>query len=264
MARDSSKTRGTTDGEPGLSAIEAPAHGKPDALQASVLEILRRAVVRGELFPGEKLAEARIASQLGVSRTPVREAFKQLQAEGLVTVVNRSGTFVTDLSSREVAELYEVREALEGMVARLAAEHHDDRDRRALEANVERMRKAVESGDVQEFLVCDREFHRALVIATNNEKLAEHVAFLENRIQRERLGFVVTARPGRAKRSYTEHMRVMTPVLARNADGAERAMRRHVRNGRDEIVSSLEEYERTRHFSRGPRRSPDALVGSSA
>lgn len=246
-----------------MSATEASSPEKPEVLQATVLDTLRRAIVRGDLFPGEKLAETRIADQLGVSRTPVREAFKQLQAEGLVTVVSRSGTFVTELSSREVGELYAVREALEGMVARLAAEHHTAEDRRALEANMKRTTRAVDAGDVHEFVACDADFHRTMISAAKSEKLAEHVAFLENRIQRERLAFVVTARPGRAARSCAEHARVLEAVLARNPDAAERAMRRHVQKGRAEIVSSLEEHERSRQFSRGAgaRRSSMAPAG---
>ncbi|MEA2330430.1 MAG: hypothetical protein QOH58_568 [Thermoleophilaceae bacterium] len=223
---------------------------QPEALQRSVVEILRRAIVRGDLFPGEKLAETRIAAQLGVSRTPVREAFKQLQSEGLVSVVSRSGTFVTQLSSEDLAQLYAVREALEGMVARVAAEARTDADLELLRANLERTERAVQAGDRSEFISCDIEFHRLMIDATKNEKLAEHCAFLENRIQRERLAFVVTGRAGRIQRSWSEHSKVVAAVEAGNPNAAERAMRQHVQKGREELVRALQEHERSRQFTR--------------
>jgi DNA-binding GntR family transcriptional regulator len=232
------------------STDRSPAVKKPDALQSSVVEILRNAIVRGDLYPGEKLAETRIALQLGVSRTPVREAFKQLQAEGLVSVVSRSGTFVTQLSPEDVAQLYDVREALEGMVARLAATAHAKADLRLLQANIRRTERTVKDHDRFGFIACDVEFHRLLTEATKNGKLGEHVAYLENRIQRERLAFLVTGRSGRIDRSYGEHQRVFEAVQAGDPDWAERAMREHVQRGREELVSALREQDRSRQLGR--------------
>src|SRR5919106_225467 len=127
--------------------------------QARVLEGVRRAIIEGEYSPGQPLSEIALASQFQVSRTPVREAFKQLEIEGLIEVRPRVGTFVRSPSRREIIELFELKEMLEGMAARLLAARRSVPTLDQLEENIERSGRAVAGNDAPGYAALVHESH---------------------------------------------------------------------------------------------------------
>jgi DNA-binding GntR family transcriptional regulator len=208
-------------------------------IKHAIAQALREAIVDGEFRPGEKLSEARLAERFGVSRTPVREALKELEVEDLVTVRRRSGTFVKQLTRREVMELYEVREAIEGMAARLCAERASAATLKRIDRVMARLAKSVDRDDGDAFLKLDSDLHELIFIGADNQRLTEQYRILVQHMHREQLGFVITRRPGRLARSFAEHEAIVHALHDRSPDGAEFAMRTHVQRGRAEIAEAL-------------------------
>ncbi|SLN41474.1 putative HTH-type transcriptional regulator YdfH [Pseudoruegeria aquimaris] len=178
----------------------------------------------GVLRPGDRLRETEIAARLGISRTPVREAIRQLEAEGLVAHVPRVGAAVRRLDYAEVMELYEMRVVLEGTAARLAARAASDIEIADLaEINAE-MAGAVE--EAARAYALNRQFHAALTQAAKNRYLARSMEGLERTLMI--LGPSTLRRAARAREAVEEHEAVLAALRNRDQDGAEAAMRAHV------------------------------------
>jgi len=152
-------------------------------LAEDVADSVRSAILAGSFEPGERLVEARLAQQLGVSRGPLREAFKLLRAEGLVREEPHRGTFVTVLSPVDVCEIYEVRAAIEARAARLLAEKHRPADVKALRTLLARLEAAASEDDTKAMSEADMAFHEAVCRLTRNRRLHEvfvrHVPFVQ-------------------------------------------------------------------------------------
>lgn len=190
-----------------------------DAYRRLVLEI--RA---GGLKPGDRLLEADLAKRLGISRTPVREAIRQLEADGLVVHVARVGAAVRSLDPGEVTELYEMRGVLEGTAARLAARAASDVEIEELGAINAEM--AAARGDPARLYELNRQFHAALLDAARNRYLARSVAGLQKTLYL--LGPTTLEEDSRAVGAVDEHEAVLAALRQRDEQGAELAMRRHV------------------------------------
>ncbi len=118
-------------------------------LREKILETIRDAILKGTLKPGEKVAEPELAERFGISRTPIREAFRQLESEGYLTVIPRKGAVVTALSEQDVQEFYAIKSILEGYAAELAATRLSLKEIERLEAINERLRELAKEGDVR-------------------------------------------------------------------------------------------------------------------
>ena len=206
--------------------------------QARVLDALRTAIIAGQHQPGAPLSEVSLAEIHGVSRTPVREALKQLQIEGLVEVRPRVGTFVRSPSRREVIELFELKEVLEGMGARLLAARGRVAALDDLEENVERARAAVAEDDHDTYADLVHDFHATIIDGADNTQLRNHYRTLMNQLAYHRLVARSLNRPGRLGASLGEHERVLTRIKDKDGFGAEFAMRDHVRSSERETLSS--------------------------
>jgi len=194
--------------------------------QARVADELRQAIIRGELAPKSQVSEAALAAEHGVSRTPIREALKQLETEGLVRIVPRVGTFVTAPSWPDIVELAQVREMLEGLGARLTAQRSDQAVVRTLRHAVENLRNAVDSEDIDRIYVADTDFHDAVVIGSGSRKLLQFYRQLMNQMAYQRLAYRQTD----IDPAWTdEHAGILEAIVARDADAAEYAMREHIR-----------------------------------
>ncbi len=173
------------------------------SLQSRVAAQIRDGIVTGDYPAGAGLSEVTLSEELGVSRTPVREALKQLATEGLVEIVPRVGTFVAEPSRRDIAELYELCEVFRGLAARLAAQ-------RGASAGLER------------HVTDDAAFGEALMVAADSLKLA-----LTHRWHMNQLSSLAV--PDRGDVATAERQRVVDRIAAKDAHGAEHAMRDHVR-----------------------------------
>lgn len=190
-----------------------------DAYQRLISEI--RA---GALRPGDRLTEADLAARLGISRTPVREAIRALEADGLVVHIPRVGASIRRLNYREVTELYEMRTVLEGTAARLAARTTSDVELAELEAISGEMALAL-SDDAQLYEL-NRHFHRTLLNSARNRFLTDAVAALEKTLLI--LGPSTMGDRDRAAQAQQEHEAVLVALRKRDAEAAEMIMRTHI------------------------------------
>jgi GntR family transcriptional regulator, rspAB operon transcriptional repressor len=191
-----------------------------------VWEELREAIIELRLRPGEPLREAALAEQLGVSKTPLREAFARLEQEGLVETTSFKGAVVTVYSARDLTEIYELRALLEGAAARAAAEHLNDQTRAALRDVVAASRELRDRGDVAGLAALLGDFDTIVYAQVTNERIA---ALLENlRAHLARIGKLTVAIPGRVDASVEEHAAIVDAIVAGDPDEAERLMRAHI------------------------------------
>jgi DNA-binding GntR family transcriptional regulator len=187
---------------------DAPLHGR-------VVAELRQAILSGQLKPGERLVEERLAEGLGVSRNPVREAIRALASEGLVEVTARRGASVLRLTEQEARETIEVRALLEGHNARLAARRRDREIIRRIEKVLNRGTRAVAAGRFDQLMELNQEFHRELYAAGRNTVLGDIVQKL-----RERTAMLFAPMdPSRQTRSWQDHAAILRAII----DGDERA-----------------------------------------
>lgn len=177
----------------------------------------------GALVPGARLREIELAERLGISRTPVREAIRQLEADGLVAHLPRQGATIRSLDHAEVVELYEMRAVLEGTAARLAARAASDIELAELVALNAELAAAPAGAQAREV---NRIFHRTLIEAARNRFLIKAMSALQKTLLI--LGPTTLAEPERAASAFVEHGAVLTALLARNGAEAELAMRAHV------------------------------------
>ncbi len=211
------------------------ATGEPSA---PLLDRLRGIVVSGAVAPGDLLGETALAEEFQVSRTPIREALKQLEREGLVEIRPRVGTFVRKPTAREILELFQLKESLEGLAASLLAQRGDVPELRSLIHNVESERDVVRAGDRAAYAALVHEFHHTLVAGADNQKLSEHYELLMNQLAYHRIVKQTLALPGRLDHSLSEHAQILTALQSKDPLAAELATRRHVAQTRQSATIS--------------------------
>jgi DNA-binding GntR family transcriptional regulator len=185
-----------------------------------------RDLILGQFFaPGSKLNVEQLGRDLGVSRTPVWEAMRRLESEGLVETVPRQGVFVLNFSMDRVADLFAVRGALEGLGARLAASHLDLADRTALDQGLEDLEAAFRAQDIERYSRSAIELHDRLLAAARNQVLSRQLENIYAQIHVLRLRSLYL--PNRLAASLDEHSRIVQAVLAGSPDEAESIARQH-------------------------------------
>ena len=217
------------------------------SLPALVQKELERMILAGDLPAGGKLNEATVADMLGVSRGPVREAFRALEASGLVRLEKNRGVFVRQISVEEADEIYEVRAALDEFVGRRLAQTASDEDVRDLRARVERMERAAAKGDIDAYAAANLEFHDRLVELTGNDKLLATYRRLVNELHLYRRATL--AQSGTLPVSTREHREIVDRIAAGQPAAAGRALFDHV-------MASRERMHRTRLTTQAPGRKP--------
>lgn len=205
-------------------------------LREQVQDEVRMRIVTGEYAPGMRLVEERVAAELEVSRNPVREALRSLVAEGFVEVLPRRGAVVRRLTPADVAELFDVRCALESLAARLAAEGSRPAAGTNLRDVLDRARRATERGELDELAALNTSFHEAVVATSGNRLLADHVGALA---WRTRWIFRRSAAT-RAPHSWTEHLAIVEAVEAGDGDLAARLAAEHVEQARLTALRELD------------------------
>lgn len=212
----------------------------PRPARVHVYAALRQAIVRGELEPGRRLSENELAGELGVSRTPVREALARLRDDGLVNVVPQLGTFVSPISWQAVGDAQFIREALECAAVRQAAEAATDEDVGRLHENLESQERSRAAKDFEAFYVLDDDFHRALCDLSGHPtvwRVSERAKSHLNRIRRLSLGL-----PNYLPQMIEEHRAVVAAVAEQDADEAEALLRHHLRMVLREVPSLRSKY----------------------
>ncbi len=198
-------------------------------------EKIRGQILDGKLRPGERLVEDRLSAELGVSRVPVREALRELSAEGLVRIERNRGASVTEVTPEMVAELVEVRALLEGLNARLAAHRHDPEIVAELRDVLKRGNEAAEAGSSAQLARLNAEFHERLAQASRNSVLSDVMRGLRERTS---LAFALNGRR-RAHEDWQEHAGVLAAVIAGDAELAALLATRHVHNAAAAFAESM-------------------------
>ena len=202
-----------------------------------IFEQLERDILSGKYARGEQLSEVRLASELGVSRTPVREAIRRLEQENILEDTGR-GLLVVGISREDMLDMYDIRLQIEGRAARLAAERIGDEDLKAMREVLDLQRFYVEKGGEQssdQIKNLDSQFHALLYGACGSRPYCETLLGLHKKITKFRRASV--SKQSRAVRSHAEHEAIYDALAARDADAAEKAVLEHVAHARDRINS---------------------------
>lgn len=203
----------------------------------SVADRLRDDILAGVFPPGERLIELQLSERYGVGRAAIRAALVELDTEGLVQRETNRGATVRRITVAEAVEITEARAALEGLIARLAAERATDRERDDLRALVDEMTVAVDKDDKLEYSKLNRSLHAALRRIARHSVADELVANLRNRAAHHQ--FRLALMPGRAAESLAQHRAIVDAVVAGDGPGAEQAMRAHLGS----VVEVLRQWE---------------------
>lgn len=198
-------------------------------LREKILETIRDAITSGLLKPGEKVAEPELAERFGISRTPIREAFRQLESEGYLTVIPRKGAVVVSFSSKEIEEFYAIKSILEGYAAHQACRNLTEKEIDRLAAINEKLRQLAEDRDIKHFFKIHNDFHELFRKAADNAKLDEMIDGLLSKFQR--LRYASLSKPGRMKISVQEHAKIIEAFRARNSELAEQLVRKNAEFG---------------------------------
>lgn len=207
-------------------------------LREIVFETLREAIINATLRPGERLMEIQMAEEMGVSRTPVREAIRKLELEGFVVMIPRKGAYVAGISMKDIADVFEIRTALEGLAAGLAAERITEEELEQLERILVKIGECVNNNDLEKLIEIDTEFHDTLFKASRNERLVQIVNNLREQIQRFRTASLST--PGRMKYALEEHKKIVEAVSERNVELAQALAREHIENAENSMLDLLD------------------------
>ncbi len=206
-------------------------------LREKILETIRDAILKGSLKPGERVSEPELAERFGISRTPIREAFRQLESEGYLQVIPRKGAVVASLSERDIEEFYAIKIILEGFAARMAAEKLSMKDIEKLESINQRLEQIAKDGDVKNFFRVHNEFHEVFIKAAGNERLYEMINQLVMKFKRLRLASL--SQPGRMEISVEEHRNMIQAFKDHDGDKADSLVRHAATIGADVLIQSM-------------------------
>lgn len=206
-------------------------------LRDVVFKTLRQAILKGELKPGERLMEIALAEKLGVSRTPIREAMRKLELEGLVIMVPRKGAQVANITEKDLNDVLEVRIGLENMAIEKACCLMKEEDFQKLKEAEQHFAKVLEEGDLTELAEADVEFHEIIYKASNNQRLLQLLNNLREVIYRYRIEYLKDE-PTRLLLTQ-EHKEIYEAIHARDAQKAKAITFTHIENQRKAIIRSI-------------------------
>ena len=204
-----------------------------NSLHEQVAQRLRDLIFAGDLSPGAFVDETRLCEQLAIARTPLREALKVLTAEGLIRHEPRRGCFVNEVTEQDLDEIFPVIALLEGRCAHEAALHAGDADILALEALHQQLQDSAAQGRIPDYYAANYAIHEAVIAIAGNKWLAQVIGDLRKILKLARLQQLNA--PGRLAQSLAEHMAIFAALKARDAQGAEAAMRTHLTRQREAL-----------------------------
>jgi len=216
---------------PKFSAIE-----QPESLAKMAYEAIRKSILSGQWKIGELYNEKAIAADLGISRTPVREAFLELASQDLITFLPRRGLMINRFTRRDVAEIFELRKAIELLAVEKIILASPPLDLFEIEESLLKQRKAAKEKDYLEFMEADRMFHTSFSELTNNRRI---IAVMENlRDMIHVMGAKALALEGRALKVIEEHQAIFEAVSRGNSEKARRAMAYHLDQSKEAVEES--------------------------
>jgi DNA-binding GntR family transcriptional regulator len=206
-------------------------------LREQIVTSLRESIIRGELSPGQKITEPELAEKLGISRTPIREAFRQLESEGFLTVIPRKGAVVSTVTPKEVEDFYELKSLLEGYASRMAARKVTEQDIDRLNKINNQLETLARKGDVETFFRKNNEFHSTFISLCGNEKLLDFWNSLVRRVVRFRLQALSV--PGRLMNSVDQHRNIIDALRRKDGPLSEEVVYRHSLISGEDLVEEV-------------------------
>lgn len=214
------------------------------SLRGRVFHKLREDILNGKYDEHEELREVAIGEEMGVSRTPVREAFRQLELEGLIQIIPNKGAYVTGITEKDVKDIYMIRSLLEGLCARWACEHMTPEQLEEMEENVYLAKFHATKGHLEQLADLDNRFHDIMYEACDSKMLEHQLKDFHEYVLRVRRKTLAQVTRGTA--SNEEHEKIMEAIKAKDADNAEKLAHQHMINAYENMVKCglHEAYER--------------------
>lgn len=208
-------------------------------LRDVVFQTLRQAILKGELEPGERLMEIHLAKRLGVSRTPIREAIRKLELEGLVVMIPRRGAVVASITEKDMRDVLEVRRTLEMMAVEVACDRISQEELERLRLAGVEFQKDREGGDLVQLARDDMAFHEIIYGATGNQRLIGILNNLREQMYRYRMEYLKDT--SSYERLDQEHSRIYESICVRDKETAREAIREHIDNQEAAIIRAIRE-----------------------
>lgn len=206
-------------------------------LREVVFDALREAIISGHLKPGERMMEVQLAEEMGVSRTPVREAIRKLELEGFVVMIPRKGAYVAGISLKDIADVFEIRASLESLAAGLAAERITEEELEKLERALVAVSNSAEDTTLAALVEGDTGFHDIIYQASRNTRLVQIINNLQEQLQRFRTASL--GMPGRMKIAIEEHKKIVEAIAERNILLAQSLALEHIENAENSMLEAL-------------------------
>ncbi len=207
-------------------------------LRDVVFKTLRRGILTGELKPGERLMEIHLANRLGVSRTPIREAIRKLELEGLVTMVPRRGAEVANITEKNLKDVLEVRQALESLAIELACDRITDENKEGLKEKLDQVEHAVQTEDTGAIASADVAFHDAIVEASGNTRLVQLVSNLGEQMYRYRFEYIKDV--SKHSQIMSEHRTMYESIMEKDKEKAAQIVKTHIGNQEEAIMRKIQ------------------------
>ena len=206
-------------------------------LRDVVFNTLRQAILTGDLKPGERLMEIHLANKLGVSRTPIREAIRKLELEGLVTMIPRRGAEVAQITEKSMNDVLEVRRAMDALCVELACERISEEELDALKGACDHFEEAVKGGDIKVIAKADVALHDIIVQATGNRRLVQLINNLSEQMYRYRFEYLKDT--SRHQSLIEEHRMIYENIVKKDKEAASQAAKLHIDNQEMAIISQI-------------------------
>ena len=212
-------------------------------LRDVVFNTLRDSILKGEMKPGERLMEIHLANKLGVSRTPIREAIRKLELEGLVTMIPRRGAEVAQITAKSLRDVLEVRQALDALAMELACERISEEEIGKLRQACDNFAEITKTQDAVQIAQADVELHDIIVQGSRNEKLAQMVSNLSQQMYRYRLEYIKDV--SQHGRLIEEHEEIYRCISSRDKNAGAKAIKMHIYNQEQSILNQIQQNKGT-------------------
>lgn len=206
-------------------------------LRDVVFNTLRQAILTGELKPGERLMEIHLANRLGVSRTPIREAIRKLELEGLVTMIPRRGAEVAQITEKSMKDVLEVRRTLDALSAELACERISKEEEEALKKACLNFEAAVKTKDTKAIAKADVAIHDIIAAATGNQRLIQLINNLAEQMYRYRFEYIKDA--SQHERIIEEHRIIYESIVKKDKEAAAEMAKTHIDNQEKAVIARI-------------------------
>jgi DNA-binding GntR family transcriptional regulator len=217
---------------------------EPKLLSEDIAESIKTAIIKGKFRPGEKISEGELAESMGISRTPLREAFRKLENEGFIEIIPRKGAVVTQIDPDETYDLYEIKSTLEGLAARLACVNMQKKDLDKLETINRELRELIDKNDLEAFYKAHTKFHEGFVKLSGNRRLIQIISNLNDHFKR--FGIVSLTLPGQYEKAIRQHEKIIEAFRKGDEKLIEERVKDNVMTGGKVLIDHLAEAEKNK------------------